>query len=364
MSIDGGLPRKSHEVHDRHSEFESGMLRTMEGNVIERMFSLLFGLAVLHCLLSVGAMGQSPSNCIASSSFWFGDPIPAGWTCGVGQGPFMLVCTGPSSACGAHVWCPTCGQYVPVASLPVNLTNGNTYIQQTDVSIPGLGGGLKLSRTWSSIWPASQGLSPTGMFGPNWRSTFEERVFMGSSGMQYALADGSFWIFGSGSSSSVVAPANLTATLVAQGTTTWTITFQNGEQRIFDYNSGVLLAIVDRNGNTTQLSYDSSNRLATVTDPASRHLSFSYNSSNLVSAVTSDVGLSLSYSYDSNGRLIQITKPDLTTISFQYDSNSLISAVLDSNGKIVESHTYDAKGRGLTSSRANGVGAVSISYPQ
>jgi YD repeat-containing protein len=83
----------------------------------------------------------------------------------------------------------------------------------------------------------------------------------------------------------------------------------------------------------------------------------------LVTSVTSDVGLSLSYAYDSNGRLIQVTKPDLTTISFQYDSNSLITAVLDSNGKILESHTYDSSGRGLTSSRAGGVEALTLTYP-
>ena len=42
----------------------------------------------------------------------------------------------------------------------------------------------------------------------------------------------------------------------------------------------------------------------------------------------------------------------------------LITAVTDSNGKILESHTYDGLGRGLTSSRANGVEAVSVTYGQ
>ena len=57
-----------------------------------------------------------------------------------------------------------------------------------------------------------------------------------------------------------------------------------------------------------------------------------------------------------------VTKPDLTTVSFQYGSNSLISAVLDSSGKVLESHTYDSSGRGLTSSRAGGVEALTVSY--
>lgn len=142
------------------------------------------------------------------------------------------------------------------------------------------------------------------------------------------------------------------------------MTFKNGEQRLFDNISGNLIAIIDRNGNETQLTYDAVGRLVTVTDPASRHLYFSYGSqtSFLVTSVTSDFGVSASYSYDTQGRLNQVTEPDSSTLSFQYGANSLISAVLDSNGKVLESHTYDSSGRGLTSSRANGVDAVTISY--
>lgn len=111
---------------------------------------------------------------------------------------------------------------------------------------------------------------------------------------------------------------------------------------------------------------DASNRLATVTDPASRHLSFSYvsPSSNLVSTVTSDVGITLSYAYDGQGRLTQVTKPDTTTISFQYDANSNLTTVFETRGKVLEAHTYDVLHRGLTSSRANGVDAVTVTYPQ
>jgi YD repeat-containing protein len=194
--------------------------------------------------------------------------------------------------------------------------------------------------------------------------------------MKYARGDGNFWSLGVGTglnipnpngfpTYTVVGPANQTATLL-QGLTTWTLFFQNGEQRVFNTVSGNLLSITDRNGNTTQLTYDGSFRLVTVTDPASRHLYFAYASpaSYLVIAVTSDVGLSLSYAYDGQGRLSQVTKPDHTTISFQYDSNSNISAVLDSSGKVLESHTYDSQGRGLTSSRSGGVDAITVSYPQ
>jgi YD repeat-containing protein len=181
--------------------------------------------------------------------------------------------------------------------------------------------------------------------------------------MKYGRSDGSFWSFGySGGIYQVAAPANITATLV-QGTNSWTLAFQNGEQRLFDGTTGKLTAIVDRNGNTTQLSYDSLGRLITARDPVSRHLYFNYGSGTyLVTSVTSDFGVTVSYTYDSEGRLSQVTESDGSTLSFQYNSISLISAVLDSQGKTLESHTYDSSGRGLTSSRANGVDAVTITY--
>jgi YD repeat-containing protein len=216
------------------------------------------------------------------------------------------------------------------------------------------------------MWPSTQTAFQVGLFGPNWRSNFEERVFVGDDNfVKYARGDGSFWSFGySGGSLTVAAPANVAATLV-QGASYWTLTFQNGEQRLFDVARGNLIEVIDRNGNTTQLSYDALGRLVTVTDPISRHLYFSYasGSSYLVTSVTSDIGLTVSYSYDSQGRLSLVTEPDQSTLSFQYNSQSLITAVTDTNGNLLESHTYDSSGRGLTSSRANGVDAVTVTYP-
>jgi YD repeat-containing protein len=215
------------------------------------------------------------------------------------------------------------------------------------------------------VWPATQSAFQIGLFGPNWRSTYEERVFVGSDNyIKYGRADGSFWSFGFNSGQwSVAAPANMTATL-SLNSSYWTLTFLNGEQRLFDVTTGKLVSIIDRNGNTTQLSYDSLARLVTVTDPVSRHLYFAYGNggSYLVTAVTSDFGESVAYSYDSSGRLTQVTEPDGSTLSFQYNSQSLITAVTDSNGKVLESHTYDSSGRGLTSARANGVDAVTLTY--
>ena len=345
-----------------------------------KLFSTLFLSVVLVLGFSVSATAQSCTGQMRVIRVNFlgmpGTGAPAGciWLA-ASEIPFDYVVGCWQNSCPVSDWCPTCANGGSVAGQPINLTNGNTYIQQSDVRIPGLGGGLNLVRTWNSIWPSSQSGLQVGLFGPNWRSSYEEAVAVGSgvytNYLVYTRADGGFWVFGPGNGSTwpIASPANAGASLaLTNNGTQWTLTFHNGEKRVFSYTSGLLASIIDRNGNTSQLSYDTGGtRLVTVTDAASRHLYFTYSSpysNRLITAVSSDVGLNLSYSYDGQGRLTQITKPDLTTISFTYNSQSLITAVTDSNGKILESHTYDSVGRGLTSSRANGVESVTISYPQ
>lgn len=336
---------------------------------MKKSAATLLILVVLQCTLAGVVAAQSNNPCVSSNVVSFSGPIPRGWLCtGWGYFVFLSICTVPNPTCAPAAakseTCPWC----PAGGKPISFATGDTYIEETDLRIPGLSNGLSLVRVWNSQWPASQAFSQVGLFGPNWRSTYEERVFLGSDGyMRYARGDGSFWSFAVGGTGWVtVAPANAGATL-SQGSvfsTIWTLTLKSGEQRIFDINSGSLTAIIDRNGNTTQLTYDGLNRLVTVTDPVSRHLTFTYasNSSYLVTGVSSDVGLALTYAYDSQNRLTTVTKPDQTTLNFQYDTNSNITAVLDTDGKVLESHTYDSSQRGLSSSRAGGVEALTVSY--
>lgn len=223
------------------------------------------------------------------------------------------------------------------------------------------------------------------MFGPNWRSNYEERIYVDGNDhyVRYLRGDGSFWSFGYSAANqdgtfkySLVAPSNEAATLTEnQAAGTWTVTLHNGEKRIFDRPAapaaGMLRAIVDRNGNQTSLTYDGANRLMSVIDAAGRSLTFTYGNGQgyyyLVTGVTSGPtdSVSWSYAYDSETfpRLIKVTRPDTTYITFEYDAQSMVSAVRDMYGKVLETHTYDQFGRGTSSSRANGVDAITVSYP-
>jgi YD repeat-containing protein len=375
--------------------------------------SFLGWLAVLflQCLLGARVEAQNaPASCLGSvlcqeTNQWWAVCVPP-----LPPGAFNCSSNGWAEECQIATYqcpaiCQDCESGTPVASNPINLATGDTFITQSDLIIPGLGGGLSLSRTWHSEFPFGESVPTSGMFGGNWRSTYEDLIYVDPEGLvKYVRGTGGIWTLGLGGtgglggtteggwttwSYSMTAPANGNVSLAYNASLTsnaayWTLSFNTGEKRVFTVGPnntcpsvppgcstlptiGYLTSITDRNGNTTSLTYDGLNRLTTVADPASRHLYFSYApSSNLVTGVSSDVGISLSYAYDSQGRLATVTKPDLTTVSFQYVQYygvSLISAVLDTNGKVLESHTYDNELRGLTSSRAGGVDAVTITYP-
>jgi YD repeat-containing protein len=346
---------------------------------IKRAFRVMIGVYIMS-FIAHSAAGQNScvkvappqSECYTHFTWWTGNtfwPRNAQCTCAAEPSGYQdCWVTNPACAPAPTGKCPWCG------GAPIDFASGDTYFTQSDLKLPGLGGGLALTRTWNSNLSLPS-TTATGMFGPGWISNFEENVFVGNDGyMKETLGSGDVYSFGFSGTDSSGNPQFIAAgrgssqtTTLTQAPSNWTLVLQNGEQHVFDGTSGKLLSITDRNGNVTQLSYDSSFRLVTVTDPASRHLYFTYASpsSYLVTAVTSDFGVSLSYAYDNLGRLAYYTKPDNTTISFQYNDRNafLITAVLDSNGKILESHTYNTCGQGLTSSRANGVDLITLTYP-
>lgn len=68
---------------------------------------------------------------------------------------------------------------------PVNVTNGNMYLQQTDYHLPGIGDGLEITRTYNSRNQTA------GLFGYGWSSILDESVVAyGTNLLRLNLPDG------------------------------------------------------------------------------------------------------------------------------------------------------------------------------
>src|SRR5260221_7639416 len=114
---------------------------------MKKSIAILLLCVVLQCSLCGAAMAQSGNSCQSSFVVSFSGLIPTGWNCvGWGYFVFLSICTVPNTKCapaaagGEGHDCPT-----PTASNPTCLTTGDTYIEETDLRIPGLSNGLTLA---------------------------------------------------------------------------------------------------------------------------------------------------------------------------------------------------------------------------
>src|SRR5437879_2833831 len=112
------------------------------------MRSSIVGILVCVFIMSfVGASYAQSNPC----TFYANVPQPTGPNCYFVEflGYYCPVYSCPAAA-AAQEGCPKC----QTAGAPISLLTGNTFIEETDVRIPGLSNGLTLTRTWNSKWPS------------------------------------------------------------------------------------------------------------------------------------------------------------------------------------------------------------------
>ena len=241
---------------------------------------------------------------------------------------------------------------------PINVSNGNMYLQQTDYLLPGSGESINVARTYNSSSVR------TGLFGKGWSSAYDEslQVLSGSS-LRLYLPDGSATNF---SGSGVFTPyeADFHGQITRNGDGSFTLSLKDGRAHQFSA-SGRLLSLRDRNADQTVLGYDGNEKLASITDPFNRILNVSSNANGRITSISDALGVIASYSYGSNSELLSVTYPDGSAFQFAYttaNARLVLASVSDALGNILESHTYDAQGRALTSEKHGGVERVTLNY--
>ena len=227
---------------------------------------------------------------------------------------------------------------------PVNVASGDFYSRETDLSIPGRGIPLVMSRAYDAF-TASSDTSP-GPLGYGWASSYgmslQQDPYTGD--VTITQEDGSQVLFVPNGSGTFVSPTRVLATLAQNSDGSWT--FIRKARETFSFNpAGELTAIQDLNGYTTTLSYDSQGRLTNVTDPADRALTFSYDSSNRITQVSEPAGRTVKYGYDANGNLATVTDLDGGTTTYGYDPAHRLTSVTDPRGHTVLTNSYDSAGR-------------------
>jgi len=247
------------------------------------------------------------------------------------------------------------------AGKPINVMNGNVWFDQTDVAIPGVGVSLALVRSYNSNLA---GGSVGGAFGRGWYHSFESKLsFFPWSGIKLRQGTGEPVFFEDPTRSGTYAallPKTETSSIVKSGST-YTRNFRVGGSETYDIN-GLLTSLTDVSGNVTTLTRDPSGNLLTVADPGGRSLTFSNDSTGHITALTGPSGVIASYVYDVSGFLQTVTYGDGSGYTFAYDTSGRVLSVADLSGRVLETHTYDANGNGITSEISGGQERYTIAY--
>ena len=170
--------------------------------------------------------------------------------------------------------------------------------------MPGRGVALNLTRTYSTVFAAVN-----GPFGYGWTDSYNMSLSVDSGTGDVTIsqengAQVSFTPSGGG----YTAALDVAATL-STDTSTGDYLFKRDAQNLYTFNpGGQLIKETDLNGYVTTLAYNGSGQLATVTDPAGRHLTFTWTGINITS-VTDPLGRTVTYTYDGSGNLASASDP-------------------------------------------------------
>jgi len=222
---------------------------------------------------------------------------------------------------------------------PINTAYGNFWHTADDLSVPGRGVPLQLTRTYSSVNAPNN-----GPLGYGWTSSYTMSLSAdpvtgnvtireeNGGQVSFTLANGVY-----------SAPPRDIATLVKNLDGSYTFT-RDARQKYTFNASGQWTAVTDLNGYTTSLAYNGSGQLATVTDPANRALTFTWTGANLTS-VSDPIGRQVSYAYnDGLGNLTDVTDANGGLTHFTYDSSHHLLTMTDPLGQIT-TNVYDTSSR-------------------
>lgn len=216
----------------------------------------------------------------------------------------------------------------------VNLWSGNLFVEYRLVEVPAIGFPWRLRLYFNSTR-----MAVSGVLGPGWRHSCDITLRIGQptpNAITVVWGDGREDVFVDDGSGWAGPPwlEGRRITLVPGG---YRLRTKHGLAYDFD-PAGLLVALEDRNGNQTSLTYNPFGRLDTITDPSGRGLIFAYTDSLLSEVSGSLLSSPVQLIYVA-GRLAAVNNPNGYSCTFAYSGNSLTS-ITDPDGDSIVLEPY------------------------
>ncbi|MEU3246956.1 RHS repeat-associated core domain-containing protein [Streptomyces sp. NPDC006875] len=227
----------------------------------------------------------------------------------------------------------------------VNTATGAFSGSYTDVQQPSVGGGLDLTRRYSS------NNTTTGSLGQGWTLPWDAQLTKDAAGnVTYTSESGAKYPYTRKSDGTFTAPSTSRSSLKAQTDGTYTLTTPDKQTLTFD-SGGHLTSSKNRSGQGVTYRY-AAGHLASVTDAAGRSSTTTYTG-DLLSRVQLADGRHVDYGYAA-GRLTSVTGTDGKQTSYGYDTEGRLASTQDAAGHYPVRNTYDSQGRVATQKDALG----------
>jgi len=237
----------------------------------------------------------------------------------------------------------------------VNFSTGNVLIQHNDLTLAGLGGGLRWTRSYNSQ------SSDRSILGYGWTFTANNRLELAGTTPVYHRADGRIFRFTAAGTNIWTTQTGAKATLT-KANDGYTLALADQTRLVFN-STGQLTATFDRNNLGLSLTYVDG-VLKTITDAQGRSLSLAYNTNNLLQSLSTPAG-TFTYTYDAADNLIRVTRPDGKYKSYLYEDKTNshhLTGIKDETDTLMQSYSYDNRGRVSGSALAGGSDPISIEY--
>jgi len=235
---------------------------------------------------------------------------------------------------------------------PVNTATGEFFLPETDLSLPGAGPALLVTRTYSSTETKNN-----GPFGYGWASNLTAKLKVTIEGtlptdlprqVRVVQENGSSALFTKQSDNSFKALERVQATLTFDVITElWTFTRKKTEVLVFD-EDGLLTEIRDARGSSVIVSHSSGGQISSLSGSGSRSIEFTWASGRIV-GVEDSAGREVTYSYDSRGNLEAVVAADSRETQYGYDSKHFMTSVVAPGGATT-TNVYDSEHRVVSQS--------------
>ncbi len=257
-----------------------------------------------------------------------------------GWGRYGYDTTGPDDYRGGNYSTEDCcKQYCQMC--PVYANTGRLLKTFTDLTVPGVGPSLTISRTYlSQDWANT-------LFGRGWIFNFGKRLIVTRDGngekilvVRRSMGEQNFFKEQPDGTLGLLAHYGVPYNLTKNPDGGYVIAEKNGTVQRIDA-AGTLIEIFDKNGNRLSFTYNAVGCLSRITNASGNYVDFVLGPNGKIASISDNVGRTVQYTYDTNGNLISVADPMGNVTQYAYDGQNRLTSITDPRGNTVLSVTYD-----------------------